>query len=211
MSDCHVGANANAGVRVSAGEAVGSVSVANCHVYDNGGPGVAFADGGTDITVSHCQVRDNGSDGGAAGVRFGGPTRSATVAGCHLVDGAGSQAPAVAIEDDHESLVVRDNQFRGGAPILAADDLPVARENEGFVTEHAGVASAVGDGETRQFAIDHGLDVAPSVAEVWAESGGAAGDLYVAAADADQVVVAYPNAPAEGVTLRWGYEARLQR
>ncbi|WP_436923589.1 right-handed parallel beta-helix repeat-containing protein [Halosimplex amylolyticum] len=219
VADCHVGANAGAGVRVSTGEPVRSVSVADCEVYDNGGPGLTFADGGADLRVSDCDVRDNGrsgppdsnpdgADSDAAGVHFGGPVEGSTVAGCHVVDRAGTQSPGVAVAADHESLVVRDNQFRGDADPVAGETLPVVRENEGFVTEQAGFANARGDGERRRFSVEHGLDVAPLVTSAWAASDDAVGRFHVTDGDADEFAVVYETAPADGAALRWGFEAR---
>ncbi|WP_327051152.1 glycosyl hydrolase family 28-related protein [Halomicrococcus gelatinilyticus] len=201
-------ANDGAGVRVATGEPIAGVAVADCRVFDNGGPGVAFTDGGSDLRLADCDVHDNGRDGGAAGVRFGDDATHVTVTGCHVHGAAGSQSPGVAFAADHDSAALVGNQFHDCTP-LAADAPPaVVRANVGLPRAAAGTVDAAGDGETAEFALPHGLDVAPAVRNVWPESDAATG-FHVAEADETSIRVVYDEPPAEGVRLRWGFDARV--
>lgn len=206
VSTSHVSANGGAGVRVDANAPVSDVAVTACRVSDNGGPGVAFTDG-TDLRVADCDVADNGRDGDAPGVRFGGDVAHVTVSGCHLHGTAGTQTVGVAFEGAHESAALVDNRFHDCSPLDAASLPAVLRNNTGLRTASAGTETASGDGETTEFAVTHGLDVAPSVRNVWPESGAATG-FHVAGADEGAVVVAYDDPPAAGARLRWGFEVR---
>jgi hypothetical protein len=81
----------------------------------------------------------------------------------------------------------------------------VVRENFGYRTETSGTYAASGDGG-RSFDIPHDLVADPAVANVWAESGDAAGPFYVSARDDETVTVTYREAPPRGTeNLRWGF------
>ncbi|MFC4436431.1 MULTISPECIES: right-handed parallel beta-helix repeat-containing protein [Natrialbaceae] len=207
VSTSQISANDGAGVRIATGERIADVAVADCRVFDNGGPGVDFADGGSDLRLADCDVSDNGRDGDTPGIRFGGRTVGVTVSGCHISGAADSRGPGITFAADHDSATIIGNQFHDCTP-LEAEELPaIVRDNAGFRTESVRTAEAVGDGETTEFVLSHGLDVTPSVRNVWAESGSATG-FHVARADSETVVVAFADPPANDARLQWGFEVR---
>ncbi|WP_306055470.1 right-handed parallel beta-helix repeat-containing protein [Natronococcus wangiae] len=207
VSTSQISANDGAGVRIATDERTADVAVTDCRVFDNGGPGVAFADGGSDLRLADCDVYDNGRDGGAPGIRFGDGAARVTVSGCHISGAAGSQDTGIAFAADHDSVAITENQFHECTP-LEADAFPaVVRDNAGLKTESVGTAEAVGDGETTEFVLPHGLDVTPTVRNVWAESDAATG-FHVAQADSEAVVVAFADPPTNDARLRWGFEVR---
>lgn len=61
-----------------------------------------------------------------------------------------------------------------------------------------GTATFSGDGVNTTFQIAHGLDSAPSTAQVTAASDGAAGDFYVSGIDGTNITVEYASAPGNG-------------
>ena len=207
VSNCQISGNDAAGVRVATGEPAADVAVTDCRVFNNGGPGVDFADGGADLRVADCDVYDNGPDGDSVGVRFGGDATRVTVFGCHVRGASEARATGVVFTAGHESAALVGNQFHDCEP-LDADPFPAtARNNTGLRTEYAGTAEAAGDGETAEFAVRHGLTVAPTVRNVWAENAATTG-FHVAEADDEAITVAYADPPTEGAELRWGFEVR---
>lgn len=110
----------------------------------------------------------------------------------------------------------RDNHFDSayGTIFFGSGNIADAtrRNNVGYVSEETGSETQSGDGSTTTFDIPHGLDAAPNVHDVWAESADAAGNFYVdaSATGANIIRIVYSAAPASGTdNLTWGYHASI--